>query len=124
MIALVAGLANVAAIFLTAFVVRSGSYGGGPLAFAIGGGIGGTVAFLLGAGPTYLLVRYRLVVPLLASGWLTYTAVTERGALHSPIEVFLIPPFAIVVGSLVAGIAVAEYGVRRGTVTLLSKASS
>lgn len=112
-IALVAGLANVAAIFLTAFVVRSGSYGGGPLAFAIGGGIGGAVAFLLGAGPAYLIVRYRIVAPALASGWLTYVAVTERGALHSAIEVFLIPPFAVVVGSVVAVIAMAEYGLRR-----------
>lgn len=122
-LSLLAGLANVAAIFLTAFVVRSLSYES-PLAFAIGGGIGAAIAFLLGAGPIYLLLRRRLIAPVLASGWITFVAVTERGALHSPIEVFFVPPFAVVVAAIVGAVAMAEYGLRRGAVTLLSRATS
>ncbi|NLV09167.1 hypothetical protein GOC74_04390 [Halomicrobium mukohataei] len=47
--------------------------------------------FTLGAVPAYLLVRYRIVSPLVISGFLTWAAYVDRGSMEPFIGLYSIP---------------------------------
>lgn len=120
-IPVICGVLNVAAIAVAAFVLRSISLGGRPVVTGAFISVSLLLTALLGAGPVYLLGEYRVILPTLLSGSFTYTAVVNRGAIHSFVEVFLIPPFTLVLAVIVGLVTVAEL-VARERVGLLSTA--
>ncbi|WP_245545361.1 hypothetical protein [Halomicrobium katesii] len=68
--------------------------------------------FALGAVPAYLLVRYRLLSPLLLSGFLSWAAFVDRGSMEPFIGLYSSPiVHAYVLGALVV-VGFGEYLVR------------
>lgn len=109
----VVGLANVAAVFAGAFVVRSLTDDGPWLPVVPFLALAAVATFALGAGPVYALLRYRLVLPLVLSGRATYLAATgAANAQHDFVEVYFIPPFVLALLGFVATVGALEYGVR------------
>lgn len=108
-----AGLANVVAVLGSVYVAESMSFDvSDPIAWVLFADAA-IASFLLGAGPAYAFVRYRLVLPLPLTARGTYLVVIGAGnALHDFVEVYFIPLFAAGFLGVVATVAAVEYGVR------------
>lgn len=70
--------------------------------------------FILGAGPVYLLLRYRLILPILLSGLFTTASLSDHvsGSMESFTPLYL--GFWFIFVGILAIVAIVEYGARRG----------
>ncbi|ACV46940.1 MULTISPECIES: hypothetical protein [Halomicrobium] len=68
--------------------------------------------FALGAVPAYLLVRYRIVLPVVISGFLTWAAYVDRGGMESFIALYSLPILHGHVLAVLAAFGLGEYFIR------------
>ncbi|MBO4247688.1 hypothetical protein IL252_07655 [Halomicrobium sp. IBSBa] len=111
-IGVVFGIINVIVLFLARWEIDPLEYSDGGLLLVTTMPLTILGQFLLGAFPVYVLLRYRLMSPLLLSGFLTWFAAVDRGSMEPFIGLYFSPVLHLFVLATLAVVGFGEFLVR------------
>ncbi|NLV09168.1 hypothetical protein ACAH01_00725 [Halomicrobium sp. HM KBTZ05] len=108
----VLGIANVAVLLFARWEIDPLEYSDGGMLLILTTPLVLLGHFLLGAFPAYLLVRYRVLSPLVISGFLSWAAFVDRGSMEPFIGLYFSPVLHLFVLATLAVVGFGEFLVR------------
>jgi len=107
-----AGILNVAVLLFAHWNIDPQMFSDGGLLLVLSAPLVFFGPFLIGAVPASLLVRYRIVSPLVASGFLSWYAFVDRGSMEPFIVLYSNPIVHVYVLAALAVVGFGEFLVR------------